>query len=248
MRCGRLERHLEGRRFAAVVLGVLACLLRPELFLFVGPYALWVFWVEPALRWRVAFLLALLPALWIVPEWIGSGAPLDGGRQATSEPSWSLSLVDQPWLAALERAHRIAGLPLELGALAGAIYAVLVRDRALLVITGAAVSWVALYAGMTQVGFSGNARYVLPAFVLMGLLAGVGTAKLIEGAAALAGRLGRVPRLAGGLAAAALLCVAVAPEVKRSIERMDRQASAAAEMAGLQKELAQVVQAAGGAQ
>ena len=68
-------------------------------------------------------LFAALPALWLLPEWIGSGDPLGGGAQARSEPSWSLSLRDHPWLAALERGHRVAGLPVELAARAAVVFA-----------------------------------------------------------------------------------------------------------------------------
>ena len=48
-----IERHLDGRRDHAFVLGVLACLLRPELVPFLGLYTLWLWWAEPRLRMLV---------------------------------------------------------------------------------------------------------------------------------------------------------------------------------------------------
>ncbi len=123
-----VERHIDGARRAALVLGVLACLLRPELVPFLGLYAAWLWFAEPRLRMLTIGLLVLGAVAWVVPDWIGSGHLLDGGRQARSEPVWSLSLADQPWLRALERAHEYAGPVVELLALA-AVAAALVRRR-----------------------------------------------------------------------------------------------------------------------
>jgi hypothetical protein len=123
-----VERQLDRRHAHVLVLGTLACLLRPELFPFLAIYAGWTWWSRPRLRPLVAAVAALLPLAWIVPEWLGSGNPLDGGKQARSEPVWSLSHADQPLLRALERAHNHAGLAAELPALV-AIAAALVRRR-----------------------------------------------------------------------------------------------------------------------
>ena len=79
------------------MLGRLACLLRPELIPFLGVYAAWLWFAEPRLRLLPRSGSLLLGAVaWVVPEWIGSGNPLDGGQQARSEPVWSLSLADRP--------------------------------------------------------------------------------------------------------------------------------------------------------
>jgi hypothetical protein len=45
-----IERHLDGRHGHVVVLGTLACLLRPELFPFLALYLLWAWRAEPRLR------------------------------------------------------------------------------------------------------------------------------------------------------------------------------------------------------
>jgi hypothetical protein len=122
-----IERHLDSRRDHAFGLGVLACLLRPELVPFLGVYTLWLWWAEPRLRPLVAGCAAVSAAAWLVPEWIGAGNPLDGARQATGEPVWSLSHAERPWLAALELGHDHAGLVVELLALAAVVWALLAR-------------------------------------------------------------------------------------------------------------------------
>jgi hypothetical protein len=242
-----VERHFEGARMQAFMLGIVACLIRPEVFPFVAVYALFLWRAEPGNRLRVVGLLALLPLLWLVPEWIGSGNPVDAGRQATSEPSWSLSLADRPWAAALERAHRLAGLQLELAALAAVVFAIRDRDRVVLGVAGVAVAWLGLYVGMTQAGFSGSPRYFLPTIVLLCLLAGVGTVRVVELAATLASRLRfRRAALAGGAAAAALLLAGAWPYLETRADDVQRQAEVAEELTELHEDLGRAVAAAGG--
>src|ERR671914_2785941 len=181
-----VERHLDGRRGHALALGALVCLLRPELFPFLAAYVLWLAWIEPGRRRVVAALLLAIPLAWVVPEWIGSGDPLDGGSQARSEPYWSLSHAERPWLRALERVHNHAGLAVELLAAAAVVAAVAfgrwaapvpagaaaLRQRAVLALAAAAALEATLLVGMTQAGFSGNPRYVLPALAVLCVLAG----------------------------------------------------------------------------
>ena len=182
-----VERQLDGRRAHALVAVFLACLLRPEVFPFLALYGVWLWRAEPGLRRLTAGLAVALPALWLLPDWLGSGDPFGAGRKASSEPHWSLSVRDQPWLAALERTHRIAGLPLELGALGAALFALRRRDRTVLALFAVAVAWVALVVAMTEAGFSGSARYFVPAIVIASILTGLAVAWSVAGVARWAG-------------------------------------------------------------
>jgi hypothetical protein len=211
-----IERQLDGRPGQVVVLGTLASLLRPELFPFLALYGLWAWRAEPRLRPLLAGVVVLLPAAWILPEWIGSGNPLDGGKQARSEPVWSLSHAEHSWLRALERVHNHAGLAPELLAVIALVWALVRRCWAVVALGAAAMAEVAVYMAMTESGFSGNPRYVLPALAVASVLAGVGAAVLVESGAGLAGWLARprrlvfsrpalLPRLAGGAAGLAVV-------------------------------------------
>jgi hypothetical protein len=278
-----VERQLDGRSAHALCLATLACLLRPELVPFLGLYGLWVWRAEPRLRPLLAAVLVVLPLAWVGPEWIGSGMPLDGGAQARSQPAWSLSLAEHPWLRALERVHNHAGLPLELLAALAVAVAAVRRRPAVLVLAGAAVAEAALFVAMTQAGFSGNPRYVLPAVAVLSVLAGVGAAQLAWlGEAALNGGdkgTGLVrrfahgldefwsistdfsssprertatgsasARLAGVVAAVALIALAGQSFAHARVERLRAEAHEVGIRMQLHHDLAQAVRAAGGAE
>jgi len=241
-----VERHLDDERGHAFVLGFLACLLRPEVFPFLVAHGAWLWRTEPARRRLIVPLAVALPALWLVPEWLGSGHPFAAGEQARSEPPWSLSLQAHPWLAALERAHGLAGLSLELAGLAAVVLAwrrrgagAMQRSTATVTIglAAVAVGWVALVAAMTQAGFSGSPRYFLPAVVLACVLAGVGVAGLVAAVP------GRLPAAALGLA----LAVGALPWALQRAELLGSQAREASRLAKLQTDLARAVGRAGGA-
>ncbi len=193
-----VERHLDGRAGHALVLGTLACLLRPELVPFLALYWLWAWLARPPLRPALAAVAVVLPAAWVVPEWIGSGNPLDGGKQAASQPVWSLSLAEQPWLRALERIHNHAGPVVEVLVAVAMAGAMLRRRWTVVALAGAALAQAGVYLLMTEAGFSGNPRYVLPALAVACVLAGVG-------AAVIAAR--PVVPATAGLAAVALLAL-----------------------------------------
>jgi hypothetical protein len=210
-----------------------------------------VWGAEPRLRPLLAGVLLLLPLAWVGPEWIGSGMPLDGGAQARNQPAWSLSLAEHPWLRALERVHNHAGLPLELLAAVAVAVAAVRRRGAVLVLAGAALAETGLFVAMTQAGFSGNPRYVLPAVTVLSVLAGVGAANLAGVVPALAA-LNRAPararaRLAGVVAAVALIALAGQSFAHARVQRLRGEAHEVGIRMQLHRDLAQAVRAAGGA-
>jgi hypothetical protein len=230
-----IDRHLDGRRDHAAIALFLACLLRPEIFPFLAAYAAYAWRADPDVRRLIVGLFVGLPLLWLGPEWIGSGDPLSAGDQARSEPPWSLSLREQPWLEALRRGDRLVGLPLELGALVAVGFAVRTRERVVLALAAAAVLWLAMIAVMTEAGFSGNSRYFLPALVLVCVLAGVGAANLVT-----------LPRPVWAQAAAGIaIAVLVFPYVRDREEGLEAQARNARKRADLHRDLHRAVERLG---
>jgi hypothetical protein len=257
-----VERHLDRRSGQALALLAVVCLMRPEVFPFLAVYAIWLWRAERGLRRPVAALMVAIPLAWLVPEWIGSGHPLDAGSQARSAPYWSLSRAERPWLRALERLHNHAGLAVELLAVVAIAGAVVRRQRAVLVLAATAAVEAALFVAMTQAGFSGNPRYALPALAVLCVLAGAGAGKTAEAGGALAarvlagrrpgnavatGRLAAAARLSGAALALTLVAALAAPLVEGRTGRLEFEAREVGRRMDLQRDLARAVAAAGGA-
>lgn len=232
-----IERHLDGHRDHAFVLGLLVALNRPEFWPFLGAYAVYLWLKEPRLRALVAGGLVLLPAAWLIPEWIGSGDPFSAGKQARSEPGWSLSRADTPWLAALLRSSGLMLHPLKLCALFGLGWGIYKRDWRIVALGASVAFWLVLVAIMTEGGFSGNPRYFLLAVGVTTVLAGIGVARLV----ALA------PTTAGRVAVAAVLAALIAPFAVLRAPYAERELSFATGNARLHHQLEDAIERAGGA-
>jgi hypothetical protein len=73
-----IDRHLEGQRATALLLGSGLALMRPEAWPFLGLYVLWLWWYEPRLRTASVVAVAVVPVLWF-----GGGA---GRRRERDRP------------------------------------------------------------------------------------------------------------------------------------------------------------------
>ena len=209
--------HLHGRRGWAFTLAIGAGLLRPEAWPFLGLYALWLLYEERArLRW-VAGGLALLPLLWLAPEYWGSGNAFRASDRAQNPNPDSPAFADNPALKVAENA--IGMVPA--AAVAGAVLALLItlvlrrtvpaeHRRAALGLGALGAAWIALVAVMTVRGFSGNQRYLVVPAALLIILGAVGVVWTVR--ALLGGRVRRVPAALTAVAALALAVVVVAPD------------------------------------
>ena len=175
-----LDLHLDGRHRLAFAVGFAAALDRPEIWLFWGPYGLWLFWKDPGARKLVIGLFVLIPVLWFVPEYWGSGHFFRGVSRAQHVRSNSPALkpcpfcslvVDHAWPKVLLRIKVVAALAVGAALLlllrrwrAGQRRLENDRDRALALLALAGLlglGWWVLIGVMTQAGFSGNDRYLV---------------------------------------------------------------------------------------
>jgi hypothetical protein len=146
-----------------------------------------------------------------------------------------------------------AGLPLELLAAVAVATAVVRRQGAVLVLAAAALAEVALFVAMTQSGFSGNPRYVLPALAMCSVLAGVGAGQLarVPGGLSSFGRYTRIsrqtPGLAGVVAAVVVLALGGHAFLTARVSRLDDEAREVGVRMQLHSDLARAVREAGGA-
>ncbi len=167
-----IDRHIEGRRGSAFLLGVATSLMRPEAWPFLGVYAIWLWLREPPLRVLVLAGLAAVPFFWFVPPWIGSGHPF---LAASHAHQYNGHLGAHPLITVLHRGEDIQVLPALIAAVAAVALAWRHRaERLVLALAALAIGWWAVVVGMTLVGYPGLERFYLPATAVICVLGGVG--------------------------------------------------------------------------
>jgi hypothetical protein len=210
-----VDRHLDGERGQAFLLAVAAALLRPEVWPFLACYAVLVWRAEPRRRPVVATALLALPALWFLPDLWGSGDLLRSAARARIPNPGAPALAERP---ALEVVRRFADLPPVFPAVAALAALALASGRerlTKLALAAAAATWIALVALLSEAGYAGEPRYLLPAAAVMAALAGVGVGRLVA----------LLPRASGRTAAAAcalLVAVPIPFAASRTFELADR--------------------------
>jgi hypothetical protein len=237
-----IERHLDGRRTDAFLLGFAAALLRPEMWPFFGLYGLWLAWAEPRRRVLVLGVFALNGFLWFAPEYWGSGDWLRAANRAHQPNPDSAAFADRPFLEVFRRSAPILSVPVLLGAVVAVIAAA--RERrwdVRLALAAAAVVLMVTVGLMTEGGFAGNLRYVALPAALVCVLAGVGWVELVR---AVRGRFGRGP----GIALAAVLVAVAAPFVISDLGSMRDGWRGLRSEANLYGALPAVIAKAGGAE
>jgi hypothetical protein len=189
-----IDRHIDGKPRQAFVVGFLVALDRPEIWLFWGPYGLWLFWRDPGARLLVAALFVITPIVWFLPVYLGCGSFSCSVNRATHPRSNSLAFASDPFVAELKRAAwptmllRIKVVAaLLFVAVAGILWSTYRRSglaglrtersrarlNAALVGLGG-LAWFVVIAIMTQAGFSGNNRYLVLGSALVDICGAVG--------------------------------------------------------------------------
>ncbi|HEY2320130.1 MAG TPA: hypothetical protein VGH67_17615 [Solirubrobacteraceae bacterium] len=189
-----IDRHLDGRHRQAFVVGFLVALDRPEIWLFWGPYGLWLFWKDPGARVLVAGLFVITPIVWFLPVYLGCGSFSCSVSRATHPRSNSLAFASNPFVAELKRAAwptmllRIKVVAvLVVIAVTGILWAAYRRSGIAALRTDAnrarlaaalmglgGLAWFVVIAVMTQVGFSGNNRYLVLGSALVDICGAIG--------------------------------------------------------------------------
>jgi hypothetical protein len=206
---GAVDRHFEGRRDWALVLIAVAGLIRPEAWVVIAAYGLYLWLREPRLRPLVAGAVVLPPALWLGLDWAGSGDPLHGGSTATEATEGSAANASVPALEVIRRAIDAVIVPTLVLAAVAVVEAVRRRDRRVLALAVLAVAWIAIVAVMAEAGFTGTRRYLAAPAAVVCVVSGVGLAWLL--AAVPTGR----SRIA---AACAVAAISLAPALIRARE------------------------------
>jgi hypothetical protein len=239
---GAVDRPSAGHRGQALTLGCAAGLVRPEVWPYLGLYALWLAWSRPERRDRLRALALIgaggvvLLVAWFVPEKLGSGSVLRGASRALEAVGGSPAQAAHPFLAVFGNSAGAVAPPLYAGALLAVVLAVRTRERVTLLLAAASASYMIIVAVLAQVGFTGNERYVLLPASVVCVLGGIG---LVQSAGVLASRVGQ--RWAVAIVGIAGLAFAVSP-----VQRLARQINDTQRESDLYDHLGAAVRRAGG--
>lgn len=192
-----IERHMDGKYRQAFVLGFLAALLRPEVWPFLGLYGLWLLLIDRDRRtlWLVIVCGVLIPVLWLLPEYWGSGNFWRAADRAQRPNPNSPAFADFPFWEVIKRTWPLMLTPVK----AAAAFAIAIavwrwlrerRQGAVIVIALLAFAWIAEIALMTQAGFSGNPRYIILGTTLIAVVGGVGFGWAVQIASDVVARFG----------------------------------------------------------
>ena len=206
----------------ALACGVGCALLRVEAWPFLLAFGLVLWRRRPQDRALLVACAVSIPALWFIPEWIGSGDVLRSGSRARMPNPGQPATEAFPAWAALREAATLPLWPLWIGAF--------FTPRPARPLLFAGLAWIALVSIMAQAGFSGEPRYSLPGAALAAVAGAAGLVALVRDRRALV------------WLAAALLLVAAAPKLADLPDLRDDQAYQRDLAAGLTR----VIERAGG--
>ena len=195
-----IDRHLEGQRATALLLGSGLALMRPEAWPFLGLYVLWLWWYEPRLRTASVVAVAVVPVLWFGGDWWGSGDPWHGAEAAQVGAGSAIDRFED----ALTRVYEVVVLPAWIFAGAALVSAARRRERTLLVLGIGTFAWCGLVVLMAVAfEYAALSRFLLPAGSLVCVLAGVGVVRTFAA----------VPRGGGRIAFAVVALVLAVPMI-----------------------------------
>ena len=221
---GAVHLELSRRSGLAFGLGVLAALLRPETWPFLLLYGIHLWRTHPELRRALVAGAVLIPALWLLPDLLGSGSPLTGASRAREG-------TGSPPLEALEAigwALDLTLYPLWVGAAYAVFTAREAEGRAIPVLAAGAVGWIALVAVLAAAGYAGIPRFAAPAAAIGCVLGAVG---IVRGLAALDGMRLADPRRPAAIAVMVVGLVILGAQAAIRAERIPGQLAAAADYA-----------------
>jgi hypothetical protein len=175
---GAVDQHLTDHPRRAFTLGALVALARPEALGLVALYGL--------VQWRrrevgplsVVAGAAGVAALWVVPDWIGSGDPLHASHVARVVVPTGTAAT----LTALREAALILPWPVSLAAAAGIAVALRRGDPGVAWLGAVAGAWAALLAVMMFLGYPASSRFFALPAGLWCVAGAVGVMRVLEAA------------------------------------------------------------------
>lgn len=206
--------HLSGRPRWAFWMWVLAALGRPEVWPFLGLYALWLWRAWPGYRWMIAAGLVLTALLWFGIPALTSKSALTAANIAERSPR---ALRSNKVYGEIDRFFDLHEMPVWIAALLAMLLAVYRRERFTVLLAAGALAWVVVEIAFVLHGWPGVNRYLFEPVAVAAVLAGTFAGRVILDLPPLIGSLARRlspgtigSRLAGRLGAWSAVIVLVA--------------------------------------
>ena len=204
-----IDCHLRGRYRWAFVLGALAALGRPEVWLFLGVYSVWAWLRVPSMRWLIVAGLVLVVLLWFGIPALTSRTPFVAASNALGS---GRRLRSDRVFGTIGRFLDLNTTVIELTALLAVAIAVVRRDRVTLALAAGVCAWVLVEIAFALHGWPGLGRYMYePAAVLIAI-AGVGVGRLLADPP----RISRAASWAGIALVAVIVLAMVPPALSRA--------------------------------
>lgn len=197
---GAIGLALGGRPRAALWLGALASLLRPECWPFLVLWAWREVKRDPRLRADAAVAAVLIPLAWFLPDLLGAGNPLEGSETARQG---GIELMEVAEVLGRALTAPLAGVWIGVALFLSRRSSDRHSEAVLRILLAAAVGWVAVVAAMAVAGFAGLPRFLAPASAVFSIVGAVGVARTGAESHAARGRpLSRTVAVAAALIAA----------------------------------------------
>lgn len=198
-----IDAHLLGRRRLAFVALLFLGLGRPETWLVMTLYAVWLWRAEPSGRVVKVLGLVVVVAAWFVLPAITAKNPFVAGNLALGTHH---VIHGNRVIGTVRLFLELYPLPLQLAVLGTLVFAAMRRERILLGLAATALLWIAIETGFVLRGWPGEIRYLMEPAAVTAVIAAVGVGRLVAAPAGLP----RILRTAG-VALAVALCVAQVP-------------------------------------
>jgi hypothetical protein len=210
---GALDAHISRRYGWALGLLTLAALGRPEVWIFLGGYGLWLWLTVPSLRGWVVLVILIMPVAWFLAPGLASHSIFSAGNLDLGQPT---AIHGNKAIGVLDRVRSLSGTVLQVEVAAAIVLCALRRDRAALGLAGLALVWTGVEIAFGLHGWSAVQRYMIEAGGLLAVVGGVGAAHALTVGGRQRGPVGAALTLAGVVAVVAFL-VGLVPFAHRSV-------------------------------
>ena len=235
---GAVDCHLSRRHGWALALVWLTALGRPEAWIFLAGYALWLWLRVPRLRvWALLSILSM-PVAWFLAPGVTSHSWLSAGNLDLGQPT---AIHGNKILGVLDRTRALSGTVMQIEVAASIVVVALRRNFVALSLAGLALVWTIVEIAFALHGWSAVQRYMIEAGGLLMVVGGVGVAHALTWPALRLRRL-TLPVSLLGVAAVVVFVVALVPFARHSVNAtrgvVENQRLNAAEEDGLNRLMA----------